>query len=157
MSGLRVRAYEPPDRAPIIRLWDRCGLIRPSNDPGRDIDRKLVADPDGFLVGIDTASGRVVTTVMAGYDGHRGWINYLAVDPDRRGLGHGREIMRCAERLLDERGCPKINLQVRTSNVDTVRFYERIGYVLDDVVSMGRRLADDGGDPRSSESSGPDV
>ena len=80
---------------------------------------------------------------MAGYDGHRGWINYLAVDPSAQGVGHGRTIMRAAEERLLELGCPKVNLQIRTSNVDAVAFYESIGYSPDDVVSMGRRLIED--------------
>ena len=144
MSGLVVRSFEPDDRASVVSLWDRCDLTRPWNDPNRDIDRKLTTDPTGFLVGL--SDGQVVASVMVGYDGHRGWINYLAVDPDRRGAGWGRAIMGAAEDLLAERGCPKVNLQIRTSNISAVRFYESIGYTLDDVVSMGRRLVDDGAD-----------
>jgi ribosomal protein S18 acetylase RimI-like enzyme len=141
MSDLVVRAFQPDDRLPVVSLWERCDLTRSWNAPDRDIDRKLSTDPDGFLIGL--ADGRVVASVMAGYDGHRGWVNYLAVDPDRRGTGWGRAIMGAAEALLADRGCPKVNLQIRTSNIAAVRFYESIGYTLDDVVSMGRRLVDD--------------
>jgi ribosomal protein S18 acetylase RimI-like enzyme len=91
-----------------------------------------------------TTTGRVVATVMAGYDGHRGWINYLAVDPDHRGEGHGRTMMEAAETRLLALGCPKVNLQVRTDNPDAVAFYELLGYSVDPVVSMGRRLISDG-------------
>jgi ribosomal protein S18 acetylase RimI-like enzyme len=91
-----------------------------------------------------TTTGRVVATVMAGYDGHRGWINYLAVDPDHRGEGHGRTMMEAAETRLPALGCPKANLQVRTDNPDAVAFYELLGYSVDPVVSMGRRLISDG-------------
>jgi ribosomal protein S18 acetylase RimI-like enzyme len=141
MADLIVRPFQPADRAPVIALWERCGLTRPWNDPNLDIDRKSAADPDGFLIGV--ADDLVVASVMAGYDGHRGWVNYLAVDPDRRGIGWGRTIMDAAEALLAACGCPKVNLQIRTSNMAAVRFYESIGYTFDDVVSMGRRLVDD--------------
>ena len=140
-----VRPFRESDRSEVIELWRRCDLTRPWNDPGLDIDRKTACDPEGFLVG--TVDGAVTATVMAGYDGHRGWINYLAVDPDRRGAGLGAELMQAAEQHLSELGCPKINLQIRTSNMDAVRFYEAIGYAMDDVVSMGRRLIDDEADP----------
>ena len=80
---------------------------------------------------------------MAGYEGHRGWINYLAVDPSRRRRGLGTRLMDEAEGLLGERGCPKINLQVRSSNAQVIAFYRAIGFALDDVVSMGKRLQQD--------------
>lgn len=141
-DDLTIRPYRGPDRDAVIALWERCELTRPWNDPGLDIDRKLDRDPDGFLVG--STGGRVVASVMVGYDGHRGWINYLAVDPDVRRAGVGSALMRAAEEHLMALGCPKVNLQIRTSNLDAVRFYESIGYSMDDVVSMGRRLIDDG-------------
>jgi ribosomal protein S18 acetylase RimI-like enzyme len=147
------RSFTPGDRTRVARLWETCGLTRPWNDPYRDIDRKLDRDAELLLVGEAPASeaadgttttGRVVATVMAGYDGHRGWINYLAVDPDHRGEGHGRTMMEAAETRLLTLGCPKVNLQVRTDNPDAVAFYELLGYSVDPVVSMGRRLISDG-------------
>lgn len=140
-----VRSFAEADRAAVIELWRRCDLTRPWNDPDLDIDRKLTRDGDLLLVG--TVDGVVVATVMAGDDGHRGWVNYLAVDPDHRGAGHGATMMRAVEERLIALGCPKINLQIRTSNLDAVRFYESIGYAMDDVVSMGRRLIDDQAPP----------
>lgn len=140
-ASLSVRSYRPADRDPLIELWRRCDLTRPWNDPDRDIDRKLERDGELLLVG--AVDEQLVATVMAGYDGHRGWVNYLAVDPACRGAGHGAAMMRAAETRLLALGCPKINLQIRTSNLDAVRFYESIGYSMDDVVSMGRRLIDD--------------
>ena len=80
---------------------------------------------------------------MAGYEGHRGWINYLAVAPEHQGKGLGRAMMAEAERLLREAGCPKINLQVRSANAKVIEFYRRLGYTVDDVVSLGKRLEDD--------------
>jgi ribosomal protein S18 acetylase RimI-like enzyme len=89
------------------------------------------------------SGGEIVGSVMAGYEGHRGWINYLAVAPRFRKQGHGRQLMEAAETLLRARGCPKINLQVRASNTEVIRFYEAIGFVVDDVVSFGKRLEHD--------------
>jgi len=147
--AIHVRSFTPGDRTCVVRLWEACGLTRPWNDPDRDIDRKLDRDAELMLVGEvatgevtagTTTAGKVVATVMAGYDGHRGWINYLAVDPDHRGEGHGRAMMEAAETRLLALGCPKVNLQVRTDNSDAVAFYETLGYSVDPVVSMGRRL-----------------
>ncbi|MDJ0768284.1 MAG: GNAT family acetyltransferase [Ilumatobacter sp.] len=140
-GGLLVRPFAPDDRPRLIELWERCGLTRSWNDPDRDIDRKLDVDGDGLLVG--TVDDRLVASVMAGYDGHRGWINYLAVDPSAQGAGHGAAIMQAAEARLRALGCPKINLQIRTTNLDAIRFYESIGYSMDEVVSMSLRLVDD--------------
>jgi ribosomal protein S18 acetylase RimI-like enzyme len=97
--------------------------------------------PDLFLVGV--MEGKIIACVMAGYEGHRGWLNYLAVDPEHQRRGLARAIVAEAERLLAHSGCPKINLQIRTSNQDVVEFYKRIGYTVDDVVSMGKRLEHD--------------
>ena len=80
---------------------------------------------------------------MAGYDGHRGWINYLAVDPMSQGSGIGRKMMEHAEQLLLEFGCPKINLQIRRGNREVIAFYEKLGYLEDDVVSFSKRLIED--------------
>ena len=142
MTTLRIRPFAVEDTEAVIALWRDCDLTRPWNDPARDIDRKLALADDLLLVG--TVDDRVVGTVMAGYEGHRGWINYLAVEPTERGAGHGRALMAVAELRLRELGCPKINLQVRATNPDAIAFYERIGFTVDDTVSMGKRLFSDG-------------
>lgn len=116
-------------------------MLAPGNDPLKDIQRKLKNAPDLFLVG--ELSGKVVATVMAGYDGHRGWINYLAVSPEHQKTGYGRELMESVESRLRAKGCPKINLQVRASNTDIIKFYEAIGYGQDNVISLGKRLEQD--------------
>lgn len=139
---MNIRAYQPADESVVIDLWLRCGLVAPQNNPRADIERKLQVAPELFLVG--TLGAEVVATVMAGYEGHRGWINYLAVTPLHQKSGYGRQIMEQAERLLRERGCPKINLQVRTSNQSVIAFYQRLGFGCDEVVSMGKRLMTDG-------------
>jgi ribosomal protein S18 acetylase RimI-like enzyme len=125
----------------VIALWARCGLLRPWNDPRKDIARKLRVQRELFLVGVD--EGRIVAAAMAGYDGHRGWINYLAVDPLQRGSGCGRALMLEAERRLRELGCPKINVQIRCDNSEAIAFYSRLGFKEDAVVSFGKRLEHD--------------
>lgn len=133
--SVNIRPFVPEDRTEVIELWTRSGLVRPWNDPGQDIDRKRQVAPELFLV--EEEDGHVVGCVMAGYEGHRGWLNYLAVDPAHRRKGLGRRLVTEAERRLSGLGCPKVNLQVRSSNTDAVEFYRRIGYAVDDVVSMG--------------------
>ncbi|HTT14729.1 MAG TPA: GNAT family acetyltransferase [Thermoplasmata archaeon] len=138
---MEIREFEPADEEAVVALWHRCGLVRPTNDPHQDIARKQKVRPDLLLVG--TIDGRLIASVMAGYEGHRGWINYLAVDPAERRRGLGRAMMEEAERRLRSSGCPKINLQVRRTNVEVLAFYARIGYTPDDVVSLGKRLEPD--------------
>ena len=135
---MKIRAYKDTDKDAVISLWNECGLVTSRNDPARDIELKMRVDPDLFLVGVKEA--KLVTTVMAGYEGHRGWINYLAVALSQRNNGYGREIMLHAERLLQAKGCPKVNLQVRTSNKAVIEFYNTLGYSDDDVVSLGKRF-----------------
>jgi ribosomal protein S18 acetylase RimI-like enzyme len=140
---MTIRFYRIEDEADVIALWEKCDLVRPWNDPHKDIQRKLQVQPELFLVGEDE-HGRIIASVMAGYEGHRGWLNYLAVDPAHQRHGHGRSLIAEAERLLLERGCPKINLQVRSSNAAAAAFYHALGYELDEVISMGKRLVEDG-------------
>jgi ribosomal protein S18 acetylase RimI-like enzyme len=138
---LTVRPFQADDEKAVVSLWQQCGLTRPWNDPHKDIARKLCVQADLFLVAL--LDGRIVGSVMAGYDGHRGWINYLAVAPEHHGKGWGRRLMTEAECRLLALGCPKINLQVRSSNKAVIEFYRRIGYVQDDVVSFGKRIIAD--------------
>lgn len=138
---MQVRPFLDSDEAAVIALWEAAGLTRSWNDPRRDIARKRSVQREWFLVG--TEDGAVMASIMIGYDGHRGWINYLAVSPGHRLRGHARTLMREAERLLETAGCPKINLQIRTSNASVIAFYQAIGYTQDDVVSFGRRLIAD--------------
>ena len=136
-----IRPFETSDEEAVVALWERCGLTRPWNDPHKDIGRKLRVRPGLFLVGV--LDGEITATAMVGYEGHRGWISYLGVAPEHRRKGLGRAILAEAERLLREAGCPKINLQVRSTNSEVIAFYQRVGYVLDDVVSLGKRLEED--------------
>jgi ribosomal protein S18 acetylase RimI-like enzyme len=133
-----IRPFRISDEAAVVTLWKQCELTRPWNDPHKDIARKLAVQPELFLVGvIDEA---VMASVMAGYEGHRGWVNYLAVAPRFRGRGHARALMQQVEALLLERGCPKVSLLVRTSNREALEFYRHLGYAQDEAISLGKRL-----------------
>ena len=126
MTTLQIRAYRGSDQDAVVALWRECGLVRPWNDPVKDIHRKLRVQRDLFLVG--TLDGRLVATVMAGYEGHRGWINYLAVAREYRKQGFGRHLMDEAEARLRAMGCPKINLQIRSSNAEVIAFYRSLAF-----------------------------
>lgn len=136
-----IRPFAPKDEPVVIALWRACDLIRPQNDPRKDIARKLHVNPEWFLVA--EIDGHIVGAVMAGYEGHRGWINYLAVAPSHRRTGLGRALMVEAERVLRAAGCPKINLQVRPENKQVVAFYEAIGFSVEGAISLGKRLEGD--------------
>jgi len=141
MTTLQIRPYRSDDEDAVVGLWVACQLVGPKNNPQRDIARKLRVNPEWFLVG--EVDSKIVATCMVGYEGHRGWINYLAVAPEHQRRGIARQIMEEAERLLRRAGCPKINLQVRTSNRGVIEFYRKLGYSVDEVVSMGKRLEHD--------------
>lgn len=138
---VEIRTFEEKDETEVIALWGPCGLLRPWNDPRKDIARKLHIQRDLFLVG--TLDGTIVGSVMGGYEGHRGWVNYLAVEPSHRRRGIGRTLMKEIERRLSALGCPKVNLQIRAENEEAIQFYERIGFAMDAVLSMGKRLEHD--------------
>lgn len=140
-TAIAVRPFAAADAEAVVALWRACGLTRPQNDPRKDIARKLKVNPEWFLVA--ERGGEIVGTVMAGYEGHRGWINYLGVAPSLQRGGLGRRLMDEAETRLRAAGCPKINLQVRADNKVAIAFYERIGFAVDAVVSMGKRLERD--------------
>jgi ribosomal protein S18 acetylase RimI-like enzyme len=133
-----LRTFQEHDQAGVIQLWHECGLTVAWNDPVKDIERKLSIGRDLFLVG--EVDGNIIASVMGGYEGHRGWINYLAVSPQQQRKGYGRQIMLAIEDVLAVKGCPKINLQIRTNNHNVIAFYEAIGFKIDDVISLGKRL-----------------
>ena len=138
---MNIRPYKLEDTPEVIALWEACGLVREWNNPSRDIERKLRVNPELFIVGcIDNT---VIASAMGGYEGHRGWVNYLAVHPEFQGKGYALKIMSDLEEKLIARGCPKINLQIRSTNKEVIAFYESIGYTIDEVISMGKRLIPD--------------
>ena len=142
-----LRPFSESDTDAVVQLWTDAGLVRPWNDPYKDIARKLTTQPDLFLVGevgsADGGAGELMASMMVGFDGHRGWVYYLAVSSAHRGQGHGRTLMRRAEELLAERGCPKISLMVRAGNESVLAFYEALGYAQDATVVLGKRLIAD--------------
>jgi ribosomal protein S18 acetylase RimI-like enzyme len=136
--SLTIRPFRDSDQEAVVTLWETCQLVVPQNDPIADIRTKIQFQPDLFLVAL--SENRLVGTVMAGYEGHRGWINYLAVAPDQRRRGIAKTMMASAEKRLRALGCPKINLQVRRKNTAVINFYQAIGFGEDEVVSFGKRL-----------------
>lgn len=138
---MKIRPYADADLAQVVALWQTCDLTRPWNDPVKDIARKQGVRPEWFLVGeLDEA---VIASAMFGYDGHRGWMNYLAVAPGHQAQGHARALIAQGEALLLAAGCPKISLLVRRSNTQVLGFYQALGYAQDDVLSLGKRLIPD--------------
>ncbi|MBG6054977.1 ribosomal protein S18 acetylase RimI-like enzyme [Salinibacterium sp. CAN_S4] len=136
-----IRPFLEADTEPVVALWEACGLLRAWNDPRKDIARKLDVQRELFLVA--EIDGLIVAAAMSGYDGHRGWVNYFAVDPAERGKGLGRKLMAEIESKLRALGCPKLSLQVRTGNDDAIAFYRALGYEVDAAVSLGKRLITD--------------
>ena len=136
---MEIRPYEECDEETVSHLWaEVLADTAPHNDPVTVIRQKLALERDLFFVAV--VNGAVVGTIMGGYDGHRGWAYALAVCPTHQRRGVGTALLRHLETALARRGCLKVNLQVRTSNADVVAFYERLGYAIEERVSMGKRL-----------------
>ena len=140
-SSLLIRPFKEGDEEALVTLWNMCKLTVPWNNPHKDIARKLKVQAELFLVGY--LEDKLIASVMAGYDGHRGWINYLAVHPDFQGRGYGKQLMDNVENGLRELGCPKINLQIREENDKVFTYYQKLGFVEEKRINMGKRLEDD--------------
>ena len=138
---MEIREYQESDEKDVIELWFKCDLVLSGSNPKRDIERKLKVDRDLFLVG--NVNGKIIASVMGGYEGHRGCVNLLAVDPEYRRGGYGRSMMKAVEQRIKEKGCSRINLQVRSANKGVIEFYQAIGYTDDNVVGLGKRLKED--------------
>jgi ribosomal protein S18 acetylase RimI-like enzyme len=136
--GIRIEPAKAADREAVVALWQAADLTRPWNDPGADFDLALSNPTSTILLARD--GGELSGSVMVGFDGHRGWIYYLACDPGRRELGVGRSLMRAAETWLRGHGCPRLRLMVRTDNLAALGFYRAIGYEEQDVVTLGVTL-----------------
>jgi ribosomal protein S18 acetylase RimI-like enzyme len=142
--GWHVRSFRRDDTEAVVALWAEAGLTRPWNDPRLDIERKLLVQPELFLVAeVPSMSGELIGSVMAGYDGHRGWLYYLATAESHRGRGVARALVEYAENRLLDMGCPKVQLMVREGNEDVLGFYDGLGYERFSVHNTGKRLIAD--------------
>jgi ribosomal protein S18 acetylase RimI-like enzyme len=142
-DGLIITTIEDHDIAEVIALWQRCGSTRPWNDPASDI--ALARKDTNSTVLLGRNNGALVASVMVGQDGHRGWVYYVTVDPDRRYEGHGRVIMNAAEEWLRARDILKLQLLVRKDNAQVHAFYQSLGYYNQQTVTFAKWL--DGRDP----------
>jgi ribosomal protein S18 acetylase RimI-like enzyme len=138
MENLVIRIFSEGDRASVKELWRICGLTVPQNDPDEDIDQKIRFQPELFFVG--EYEGGVVASIMAGYDGHRGYMNYVGVHPDFRKKGFGSKMVEFVLSELRKKGSPKVNISVRTSNAKVMGFYRKLGFSEDPVIGMGHRF-----------------
>ena len=140
-SNFAIRQFVPNDTNRVIFIWEQCDLVRNWNNPNFDIQRKINFQKELFFVGL--LNDEIIATAMFGYDGHRGWLNYFAVLPNFQKRGFGKQLMTFGEMALIEKGCPKLNLQMRNDNTKAINFYQKMGYKEDAVVSFGRRLIED--------------
>jgi ribosomal protein S18 acetylase RimI-like enzyme len=139
VHDISIRPYKADDEAAVVELWETCFPDDPPwNEPRDVIRRKMTVQPELLLVAL--VDDQVVGTVLAGFDGFRGWVNKVATHPSLQRKGIASRLMRAAESALADMGCPKLNLQVRAGNVAVVEFYENAGYTIEDRVSMGKRL-----------------
>ena len=141
MKNFIIRTFQPDDEPDVIDLWRQCGLIVPWNNPETDIQRKLSTSPDLFYVGL--LDDEVIASCMAGYDGHRGWIYFLAVKSDYQRKGLASMLIDHAESELIKLGCPKLELMVRKTNENVISFYQSAGYDIDPVMVLSKRLTED--------------
>ena len=145
-TALCIRPFESADESKVVALWHACGLVRPWNDPHKDIERKRSFQPGLFLVATQAdvpGEDLLVGSAMAGYDGHRGSVYYLAVAPGHQRTALGRRLMQDVEERLLALGCPKVNVLVRTSNVQVLGFYDALGYARDETFCLGKRFIPD--------------
>ena len=140
-SNFAIRQFVPNDTNRVIFIWEQCDLVRNWNNPNFDIQRKLNFQKELFFVGL--LNDEIIATAMFGYDGHRGWLNYFAVLPNFQKRGFGKQLMTFGEMALIEKGCPKLNLQMRNDNTKAINFYQKVGYKEDAAVSFGKRLIED--------------
>ena len=140
-SNFSIRQFVPNDTNRVIFIWEQCNLVRNWNNPNFDIQRKLNFQKELFFVGL--LNDEIIATAMFGYDGHRGWLNYFAVLPNFQKRGFGKKLMTFGEMALIEKGCPKLNLQIRNDNTKAINFYKKVGYKEDAAVSFGKRLIED--------------
>ena len=143
LPPLAIATIADADIAAVIALWQACGLTRPWNDPASDIALARRGPNSTVLIGRD--GGAIVATAMVGHDGHRGWVYYVATDPERRSRGYGRVIMKAAEDWLRAAGLAKVQLMVRRENARAGAFYQSLGYAEAQTIVFAKWL--DGREP----------
>ncbi|MFQ5606379.1 MAG: GNAT family acetyltransferase [Candidatus Zixiibacteriota bacterium] len=142
VEDLTIRPYQDSDEDAVVSLWrEAFPNASARNDPRMNIRMKLAFQPELLFVALK--DGELVGTVMAGYEGHRGWANFAAVRKKLRRSGIGVALMKHAEQELRKIGCIKLNLQVRKTNAEVIRFYETLGYNVEEIVNMGKTLVDE--------------
>ena len=141
MQNFIIRTFRPDDESDVINLWRQCGLIVPWNNPKTDIQRKLSTSPELFYVGV--LDDELTASCMAGYDGHRGWIYFLAVISAYQRGGFASRLIDHVESELIKLGCPKVELMVRKTNENVISFYQSAGYDIDPVMVLSKRLIKD--------------
>jgi ribosomal protein S18 acetylase RimI-like enzyme len=140
-ESFSIDRYQVDDETAMIELWRECGLVVPWNNPLADIARKMADSPELFFTG--RIDGKLVASCMAGYDGHRGWIYYLAVTRPQQRKGLAAQLVAHVEARMCELGCPKLELMVRDTNSEVIAFYQAIGFNLDPVRVLSKRLLQD--------------
>jgi ribosomal protein S18 acetylase RimI-like enzyme len=140
-DGFSIDTYQDDDESAMIELWRECGLVVPWNNPLTDIARKKADSPELFFTG--RIDGKLMVSCMAGYDGHRGWIYFLAVANSEQRKGFAARLVAHVEAQLIELGCPKLELMVRDANLEVIAFYQAIGFNLDPVRVLSKRLQQD--------------
>lgn len=138
---MEIAALTAEHRSRAVELWDLSGLTRPWNPPGDDFDRAVKGQTSCVLGGF--VGSFLVGTIMAGYDGHRGWLYYLAVDPEHRGHGFGSDLMVAGEHWLAGVGAPKVQLLIRSDNAGIVKLYQSMGYEQSSTIVLGKALGAD--------------
>lgn len=141
IGEIEFRSMTDQDVAAVTALWQSCGLTRAWNKPEKDIAFARGKPHSDILVG--SIDGKVVASIMVGHDGHRGSFYYVAVEPEHQRHGIGAQLIRAGEKWLKDRGVWKVNLLIRQENSDVRGFYERLGYEVNEVMSMGQRLIED--------------
>jgi len=136
LKGIGIRPFVIEDTDAVLEVWSLAGMTTPERNPRADIQKKLRHSPESCFVGV--LEGRVVATVMVGYDGHRGWIYSLAVKPDLQRKGIGSQMMEHVENWLRQHGCPRAKLQIDEARSDVAGFYEKLGYEVQPLVSMAK-------------------
>ena len=138
---MQIRTYQNSDENAFVQLWKDCGLVVPWNNPRTDIERKLKENSEEIIIG--EIENKIMASAIVGYDGHRGWVYYLAVHPKYQRRGFGEQLMQFAERHLLRLECPKINIMVRKTNSEVIDFYKSIGYKEENITTLGKRLIPD--------------